>query len=178
MEIWKDIKGYEGLYQISNHGRVKSLDRFIIDKNGVSKFKKGCVLKQGSYSNGYKFVQLRPIITQHNWSVHRLVAIHFIDNPLNKQCINHKDCNRTNNHVDNLEWCTHSENTLHSRIHGSAKFCYIEKPITIKHSITNEIKHFETQSALCKFFGKSKCWLYNKRKQVQFPLLWEGWWIE
>ena len=162
-EEWKDIIGYEGLYQVSNFGNVRN--------------RKGKILKAGTYSNGYKFVSLRPIKTQTNWSVHRLVATHFIENPSCKKCVNHKDCDRSNNNVTNLEWCTHSENTLHSREYGSAKYCYIEKPMFIKNDLSGYIKYFETTSSLCKFFGKTKSWIGNKRKQVSFPLLCEGWWI-
>lgn len=164
LEIWKDIEGYEGLYQISNFGNVRNNENHI--------------LKQGTYSNGYKFVALRPIKNQKHWSVHRLVASAFIPNTENKPCFNHKDGKRDNNHIENLEWCTHSENIYHSRTKGKAKFCYIEKPVEIKNISTGEIMYFKNTKLLCEFFGHTKCWLGNKRKQVGTPFEYEGWVIE
>ena len=96
-EIWKDIEGYEGLYQVSNMGRVRSLRRNIILK-----------IKIGS--NGYERVVLSVNNIPKGYSIHRLVANTFIPNPDNYPIVNHKDENKTNNRVDNLEWCTQKYN--------------------------------------------------------------------
>lgn len=100
-EIYKDIEGYEGLYQISNLGNVKSL------KN--NKTKKEKVLKL-AIRNGYLKVDLCKNKTRKTYLVHRLVANAFLPNPHNYPCVNHKDESRTNNVVTNLEWCTHKYN--------------------------------------------------------------------
>lgn len=92
-EIWKDIKGYEGIYQISTMGRVKSLRRNIILKNQIA-------------SNGYEMVKLYTNNSKKDYSIHRLVANAFIENPDNLPQVNHRDENKTNNCVENLEWCT------------------------------------------------------------------------
>lgn len=113
-EIWKDIKDYEGLYQISNLGRVKSVGRIV--KRGTN-FKPVCerVLKMGD-KDGYKYVILsKSGKTKTGW-VHRLVAQAFIPNPDNLPCINHKDENPSNNVVNNLEWCTHSYNNSYNDV--------------------------------------------------------------
>ena len=107
-EIWKDIKGYKGIYQVSNLGNVKSLPR-----KTNNQYYKGLYLKQYIYK-GYLRLQL----TKHSKSkwflVHRLVAEAFIPNPKNKPQVNHIDGNKLNNKVDNLEWVTPSENQIHS----------------------------------------------------------------
>lgn len=99
-EIWKDIPGYEGKYQVSNLGRVRSLDR-IDDENH---FRKGQIMK-AKLLRGYARVPLRDGKKQKDYQVHRLVALAFIPNPDNLPQVNHKDQNPGNNCVDNLEWC-------------------------------------------------------------------------
>lgn len=102
MEIFKDIEGYEGLYQISDHGRVKSLNYNHTDKERI--------LKLSKRKDGYLRVQLWKNRNYKNYYVHRLVAQAFLDNPYNLNEINHKDEDKTNNHVDNLEFCTSKYN--------------------------------------------------------------------
>lgn len=99
-EKWKDVPGYEGLYQVSDFGRVKSLDRIDTENH----FRKGQIMKQ-KYLRGYARVALRNGKHQKEYQVHRLVAIAFIPNPKNLPQVNHKDCNPGNNQVENLEWC-------------------------------------------------------------------------
>ena len=98
IEEWKDIEGFEGVYQISSMGRVRSL-----------KFGKERILKLNN-SNGYLYVLLRKNGKPINLSIHRLVATYFIPNPENKPEVNHKNCKRGDNRVENLEWCTRKEN--------------------------------------------------------------------
>lgn len=107
-EIWKDIKGYEGLYQISNLGNVKSMDRLISCKNNTTKLCKGTVLKP--HKNNYLFVRLYNNSIPETKYIHKLIADAFIPNPNNFPEINHKDENKLNNSIDNLEWCTVSYN--------------------------------------------------------------------
>lgn len=110
-EIWKDIKGYEGLYQVSNLGRIKKL-RFI--NNICNKEKEQ--IKKLNKRNNYYTINLSKEGKRKNYQVHRLVAQEFI--PRTKQeknVINHKDYNTLNNCVDNLEWCTQKENVNYSK---------------------------------------------------------------
>ncbi|MCS2775473.1 NUMOD4 domain-containing protein [Bacteroides fragilis] len=104
MEIFVDIKGYETLYQVSNFGRIKSLG------NGKSNASKLKILKQHITKDGYSTVALTINSVTQRYRVHKLVANAFIPNPNNYPCINHKDENKQNNTVDNLEWCTSKYN--------------------------------------------------------------------
>ena len=105
-ELWKDVKDYEGLYQVSTLGRVRSLDKYVNTKNrNVDK-----VLKPAYDKNGYLRVYLYKNGKGTYFRVHRLVAKTFIPNPLNLPVINHKDEVKDNNHPYNLEWCTDEYN--------------------------------------------------------------------
>lgn len=112
-EIWKDIPGYEGLYQVSNHGRIKSLKKFVKHPTGSVKILKSKILRL-SKIHGYEKVELWKNGKNKIFRVHRLVALVFIKNPNNLKEVNHKDGNKTNNHVSNLEWVNARENQTHS----------------------------------------------------------------
>lgn len=117
MEIWKDIKGYEGLYQVSNFGEVKSLDRIV--KNGnCNMFIKGRKLKQATSTTGYSIAAIQKNGKQQMKKVHRLVLSAFISNPLNKKCVNHINGIKKDNILHNLEWVTYKENTKHAILTG------------------------------------------------------------
>ena len=103
-EIWKDITWYEWLYQVSNFGKILSTKR---------KNTKWWILRPWSNPQGYEIASISKEWVQKYYTVHRLVALAFIPNPEWKDQINHKDGNKKNNTVDNLEWCTQSENLRH-----------------------------------------------------------------
>lgn len=115
MEIWKPIKEYEGLYEISNYGNVRSLDKQINAKNGSLRTIKGKLLKAKIDKDGYLLIGLTKDNIQKYFRIHRLVALTFIDNPNNLPLVNHIDENKQNNAVDNLEWCT----TKYNNTYGS-----------------------------------------------------------
>ena len=113
MEIWKDIPEYEGLYQVSNLGNIKSLDIMINCKGakGIdSHLRKGRILKQNIGTTGYYSVNLSKNGKTRYIRVHTILAKVFIPNPNDYPCINHIDGNKLNNNLDNLEWCTYSHN--------------------------------------------------------------------
>ena len=110
-ETWKPIIGYEKSYEVSNLGNVRSIDRFVNNKNGVpNSIRNGRQLAQFHTSMGYLRVGLKANGKEENYFVHRLVAEAFIPNPNHYSCINHKDENRSNNCVSNLEWCSYKYN--------------------------------------------------------------------
>lgn len=138
MEVWKDIKGLEGKYQISNLGRVKSLKRLTKYKDSEVRSHKERILKGGTTIWGYKVFQLckgEGKKTYVRKSCHRLVAEAFIPNPKNKKTINHKDGDKLNNCLENLEWATYSENIQHAYDEG------------LKKTYTGE-KHWNTRTIL------------------------------
>ena len=106
-EKWKDIIGYEGIYMVSNKGNTKSIDR--IDYAG--RHRKEHVMKYATDKNGYKRVYLTKCGKSKSMLVHQVVAQAFIPNPNNLPEVNHKDENKANNNVENLEWCTHQYNS-------------------------------------------------------------------
>lgn len=113
MEIWKEINGFEGLYQISNLGRVKSLPKeWIFGKGAIGKHN-GKILK-GGLTGGYRTLNLRKDNKYCGRRVGRLVAIHFVPNPENKPEVNHINGIKDDDRAENLEWVTGSENIIHA----------------------------------------------------------------
>lgn len=109
-EIWKEITGFEGYYEVSTDGRIRGVERRVMcpfDKHIIIKSKPKSVSR---FRTGYLYVNLYKEHKTYKRLIHRLVAEAFIPNPNNKPCIDHIDGDRTNNNVDNLRWCTHSEN--------------------------------------------------------------------
>lgn len=164
-EIWKDIEGYEGLYQVSSLGRVKSLDRYVnCPINGINakRLAPGKILFLGC-RNRYPFITLYKTNISKTFSVHWLVAKAFIPNPENRKEINHLNGSRLDNNVSNLEWCTHSENIRHADKTGLRKMPKGENQCNSKlkqhqvNSLRFEYKNNNiTQLELAKKYGVSR----------------------
>jgi len=112
-EIWKEVAGYEGLYEVSNLGRVRSTKRILIDKIGRARRYRSKILSGGVSDKGYWAIMLCKDAAQKMTLIARLVAEAFIPNPDGKAEVNHKDGNKNDNSVSNLEWMTHQENSVH-----------------------------------------------------------------
>lgn len=154
-EIWKDIDGYEGLYQVSNLGEIMSLNYMHTKQSQILKIKK-------TY-DGYNRVNLCKNGKVTTCSVHILVAKAFIPNINNKPQVNHKDGNKDNNRVDNLEWVTGKENVIHSiktglrkpenRTYPKGQDHYSSKPVFQYDLSGNLIKEWGCQSDAARFYG-------------------------
>ena len=146
-EIWKDIKEYEGLYQVSNLGNIRRIGNY---KNQYSEWKSFKNLKL-SNRKGYLYTVLCKNGISTHFLVHRLVAKTFIDNRNNLNEVNHKDGNKQNNNVNNLEWCSHSENIIYAYKNGLHKTNYIHgntpsRPVNQYDLNGNFIKKWESVS--------------------------------
>ena len=119
--IWKPIKGYEDLYEISSSGEVRSKDRVVYQKNKFGKLSKHIYKGSNIKLKGsrYATVDLHKDGNAQRFLVHRLVGTHFLDKPTGKDYINHIDANPKNNDVSNLEWCTQSENIQYAYDNGT-----------------------------------------------------------
>lgn len=157
-EYWKDIDGYEGIYQVSNLGRVRSLNRYI-DNRGTQQLIKGKIYIGNNNGNGYLYINLCKSGKITRKATHRLVAEAFIDNPNNLPQVNHKDENKQNNCVDNLEWCDAKFNanygTRNKRMKNNIIKKYSKKVIQYDldgnfirefNSIEDTAKHFNVTS--------------------------------
>lgn len=127
-EEWRDVKGYEGKYQVSNLGNIRGLDR----KDNFGRPIKGKMLAQRAQKNGYMTVKLRSNGIQKTFRVHRIVADAFCDNPNNLPEVNHIDENKKNNRANNLEWCTRQYNCSYGSGLEKRKEKYSHKCAQIK----------------------------------------------
>ncbi len=160
MEQWRDIPGWEGFYQVSNIGNVRSLDRTILVKkpncNKPTDVRyKGKKMKPRLQSMGYYAVTLAKRGADHPDSIHRLVARAFIPNPENKRCVNHINCVKTDNRVENLEWCTYKENIQHSfnnGIHKRGNDHYRSKLNSFQVRVIRKINDMD-QNEIARIFG-------------------------
>ena len=162
MEQYVDIKGYEGQYQVSNQGNVRSIDRVVNNRNI-----KGKTLKPMMRRDGYNVVDLRRGKERKLAPIHRLVAQAFIDNPDNLGVVNHKDGDKTNNAVYNLEWVTQQGNMKHAYdnnindhkvkankiLKEGAKVRYYKRIVLTKDGETHEFKDTHEVAA---FLGMSQ----------------------
>ena len=148
-EVWKDVQGYEGLYQVSNLGNVKSFRES--HKYGKPK---EFTLKPCLINSGYYVVTLYTGKERHKFQIHRMVANAFIPNPDNLPCVNHKDENKLNNCVDNLEWCTYQYNNNYGTARARA-FTSPYEPIRQKTIDNDVIAVYKSPRIAARLLGKN-----------------------
>ena len=153
METWKDIPGYEGIYEVSDKGRVRTAENKTTHSvlRGERKWKQR-VLQQKTDSGGYKRVSLWKNKKVKDFLVHRLVAMAFIESEEEKTIINHKDGVPGNNDVSNLEWCTYKENNAHAV--ENRLNCHAD-PIVLLNLVSKESHYFDSKAEASKFIGRN-----------------------
>ena len=168
-EIYKDIRGYEGYYQVSNFGNVRSLDREVIGSDGQYHFHRGKLLKLSDNGSGYLVAQLCKDAVVRGYLVHRLVASEFIPNEENLPVVNHKDRDTKNNKIDNLEWCTQSYNI----IHGLALHPRFTDRTNLMKAISKEVYCPETDTTYTSITEASRL-LKVSSDYIHSAMLWQG----
>ena len=167
-EEWRDIKGFEGLYQVSNLGRVKSLPKYTYSK-GYPQLRKERILNPRGTGRTRKYLAVK-FNDGHQYKVHRLVAEAFIPNPDNLPLINHKDENPLNNRVDNLEWCTNAYNVKYSA-----------KPLSEEHRDRIRQAHIgkhHTEEHKQKIREKTILYYSNEDNRKRHSEIIKNWWKE
>jgi len=152
-EVWKDVVGYENIYEVSENGKVRTVEgktTFSV-LHGERKWKQR-TLKLKTDKLGYKRVSLWKDKNVEDFLVHRLVAFSFLEKVEGKDLINHKDCNPANNNFSNLEWCNHKENLMHAfknRLNKSPK------PIVLLNVKTLQVEYFYSYAEASRYLGKN-----------------------
>lgn len=174
MEVWKPVKGYEQLYEVSNLGRVRSCANktTFSMKHGKRTWKQR-ILKQKSDKQSYKRVTLYKDKKQKTFLVHRLVAEAFLPNPENKPIINHKDGNPPNNEWTNLEWCTYRDNLMHAFANKMNKN---PVQVTLKNKKTGKEYKFYSMAEASRFAGKNHGFVSRRIKSKNYEF--DGWTIQ
>lgn len=162
MEVWKDVVGYEGIYEVSNKGRVRTHKNktTYTKRHGVRKWRQ-IILKNKNPKGRDVRVALWKDGKHKDFLVHRLVAYAFIPQIEGKTSINHIDGNPKNNNVENLEWCDHRDNNNHAFDNG---LMTTNKVIFLVDKITNESHYFRSMTKAGRFLGKSHGYISNALK--------------
>ena len=163
VEEWKDVVGYEGIYEVSNHGQVRTHKNktTYTNRHGIRHWKQR-VLKEKSKANRDVRINLWKNGKSKDFLVHRLVAEAFIQNPDNKPTINHIGGNPRNNHVDNLEWATYYENNNHA---FDNKLISTSHAVTLVNQETGEKQYFRSLSKASEYLGFCSGYISNRLKQ-------------
>ncbi len=157
VEIWKQVSGYEEIYEVSDLGRIRTAKNKTTNSSrcGERKWKQR-ILKQKTDKQGYKRISLWKDKKEKTYLVHRLVAKAFIPMVKNKNCVNHLDGNPSNNYLKNLEWCDHKENLSHAYKH---RLNQAPDPTVLVNTITSEAFYFMSKAKASEFLGRNKEYL-------------------
>lgn len=162
-ESWKSVSGYENIYEVSNSGKVRSIQGKQTEsrRHGLRSWEQR-EMKLKTDKGGYKRVTLWKDKKPKDFLVHRLVAIEFCERPEGKNLINHIDGNPSNNDYTNLEWCDHRDNLMHAYLNKMNKAPNV---ITLIDIVTKEEKEFYSMAEASRFLGRSNSYVSNSIKQ-------------
>lgn len=165
-EIWKDIIGYEGLYQVAYSGKIRSLDRLVLNTVNKKRAYKGIILLPTINKGGYYTVALSKVGIIKRVSIHRVVAIHFLPNPLNLPEVNHKLGIKSLNSADDVEWCSEAYNKQHAISMGLndnlLKYIESKKIRVIQQDLQcNNIQEFESITKASNILNINRGAIYN-----------------
>lgn len=163
VEEWKDVVGYEGVYEVSNYGRVRTHKNktTYTSRHGIRHWKQR-ILKEKAKNNRDVRISLWKDGKSKDYLVHRLVAEAFIPNPANKPTVNHIDGNPRNNYVENLEWATYQENNNHA---FDNKLIQTAHPVTLVNQVSGEKMYFRSLSKASEYIGFGVGYISNRLKQ-------------
>lgn len=162
VEEWRDVVGYEGIYQVSNLGHIKSLDRMVNSSYGSKMVIKGRMISPIDNGKGYKCVSLCKDGKIRRTYIHHIVAQAFIANPDGYSEVNHKDEDKSNNRVDNLEWCTRRYNCNYGNRNDLCSKTYVHPKRKVMRLETGVI--YESMSDAARMTGESISAIYGKCK--------------
>jgi len=163
MEVWKDVVGFEGIYEVSDKGNIRTVEGKITSNSRYNvRVWKQRIIKLKHDRNGYKRVSLWKSGKHYDWLVHRLVAIAFIPNPNDYPMINHIDGISNNNCIDNLEWCDSNHNVNHAFDNG---LIYSQR-VTLYRCLDGYKSEFRSVSKACEFLGRSRTYVYDKNGKI------------
>ena len=188
-EIWKPIKGYEGYYEASNMGQIRSVDRIILSTANILhtehyQLRRGRVLKQGNGRAGYKLAVLQKDGKKKTFYVHRIIAMAFVENPYNKPCIDHINGNHTDNRAENLRWCTQKENinnpnTIHKNLdvlrYNASNNCSPKTILQLDKESLEVIREIPPKSSFLKEVGYVRAYITSacrNRKKNAYGYKW------
>jgi hypothetical protein len=167
MEVWASVKGFEGQYEVSSIGNIRSVDRLVHHYKGGKRLYKGTAKNTRLNKDGYIRCNLKNDGKRYDYTVHRLVANAFIPNPNSKPQVNHINGVKTDNRIENLEWCTQSENNIHATKHRLVETKLTDSEALLVHNSSLSLRK------LAKIYNVSSGIIWRIKNEKSYKHLWK-----